>query len=125
MDRVFIEGLEIQALVGVYDAERLSRQPLRFDLELALDQRNAAASDDIADALDYAKVCERLRALVEASEFRLVEALAEACCAMLLREFPAQRVRLKLAKGGVLPNVARVGVEIERQRAEIGRERAA
>src|SRR5690606_7738281 len=53
MDKVFIEGLEIEALIGIYDWERRIRQTLRFDLEMAFDNRVPAASDDIAHTLDY------------------------------------------------------------------------
>ena len=37
MDYVFIEGLEIEALIGIYDWERRIRQPLVFDIEMAFD----------------------------------------------------------------------------------------
>ena len=50
-DKVFIEGLEIEALIGIYDWERRIRQPLVFDLEMAFDNRKPAASDAIADTL--------------------------------------------------------------------------
>ena len=120
MDSIFIEGLEIDSLIGVYEHERQQRQALRFDLELGFDNRKPAQTDRIGDTLDYAKVCERLRGLVEASEFQLVETMAEHCCATLLREFPAERIRLRVAKTGVLPRVARVGVQIERVRADVG-----
>src|SRR5690606_20519430 len=69
MDTVFIEGLEIEALIGIYDWERRIRQPLRFDLEMAFDNRVPAASDDIADTLDYKAVSKRLIEFVEQSDF--------------------------------------------------------
>jgi len=76
MDKVFIEGLEIQTLIGVYDWERRIRQTLRFDLEMAFDNRIPAASDEITDTLDYKKISKRLMAYVENSSFALVETLA-------------------------------------------------
>lgn len=117
MDKVFIEGLVIDALIGIYDWERRIRQPLRFDLELAFDNRVPASSDDIADTLDYKAVSKRLIAFVSESDFGLVETLAERCAEMVLREFGVAHVRLKLGKPGAVRGAESVGVIIERESA--------
>jgi FolB domain-containing protein len=116
MDKVFIEGLEIEALIGIYDWERRIRQPLVFDLEMAFDNRVPAASDDIADTLDYKAVSKRLIEFVQASDFGLVETLAEHCAAVVLDEFGVSHVRLKLGKPGAVRGAKTVGVVIERSR---------
>jgi dihydroneopterin aldolase len=118
MDKVFIEGLEIEALIGIYDWERRIRQPLRFDVEMAFDNRIPAASDDIAHTLDYKAVSKRLVAYVSASEFGLVESLAERCAEIILSEFDVAHVRLKLSKPGAVRGATAVGVIIERGRKE-------
>ena len=87
MDKVFIEGLEIEALIGIYDWERRIRQPLQFDIEMAFDNRRPAASDAIADTLDYKAVSKRLIEFVSQSGFGLVETLAERCASLILDEF--------------------------------------
>lgn len=116
MDHVFIEGLEIEALIGIYDWERRIRQPLLFDLEMSFDNRVPAASDDIAHTLDYKAVSTRIREFVTASDFGLVETLAERVAAVVLTEFPVQRLRLKLSKPGAVRGARAVGVMIERSR---------
>jgi len=117
MDKVFIEALEIEALIGIYDWERRIRQPLLFDLEMAFDNRVPAASDDIRDTLDYKAVSKRLIDYVAQSEFGLVETLAERCAAIVLAEFKVDWLRLKLAKPGAVRGARAVGVIIERSRA--------
>ena len=117
MDNVFIEGLEIEALIGIYDWERRIRQPLVFDLEMAFDNRRPAASDAIADTLDYKAVSKRLIDYVSQSSFGLVETLAERCAAIVLHEFDVEHVRLKLSKPGAVRGARAVGVLIERSRA--------
>ena len=87
MDIVFIRGLRIDAVIGIYDWERKVRQPLIFDLEMATDIRKAAASDDIDDTLNYKDIAKRLAAFVSESEFQLVETLAERCAEIVLNEF--------------------------------------
>ena len=116
MDKVFIEGLEIEALIGIYDWERRIRQPLVFDVEMAFDNRKPAATDDIADTLNYKDVSKRLIDFVSQSQFQLVETLAERCVEIVLREFDVAHVRLKLSKPGAVRGAKAVGVIVERSR---------
>jgi dihydroneopterin aldolase len=117
-DKVFIEALEVEALIGIYDWERRIRQPLSFDIEMAFDNRKPAASDDIADTLDYKAVSKRVVEFVSQSSFGLVETLAERCAELILAEFGVRRVRLKLSKPGAVRGARAVGVIIERSRAD-------
>lgn len=114
MDHVFIEGLEIEALIGIYDWERRIRQPLVFDIEMAFDNRIPAASDAIADTLNYKAVSKRVVEYVSQSDFGLVETLAERVAQIILTEFGVRRVRLKLSKPGAVRGARAVGVSIER-----------
>lgn len=116
MDKVFIEGLEIEALIGIYDWERRVRQPLVFDVEMAFDNRKPASSDAIEDTLNYKEVSKRLIAFVSQSGFGLVETLAERCAQIVLEEFDVAHVRLKLSKPGAVRGAKAVGVIIERSR---------
>jgi dihydroneopterin aldolase len=115
LDKVFIEGLEIDALIGIYDWERKIRQTLSFDIEMGFDNRLPAASDNIADTLNYKAVSKRLIEFVGASDFGLVETLAERCAQLLLDEFGVRHVRLKLSKPGAVRGAKAVGVIIERE----------
>ena len=115
-DCVFIEGLVIETVIGIYDWERKIRQPLRFDIEMAFDNRAPAASDDIDDTLDYKAVSKRLIAFVTASSFGLVETLAERCAALIIDEFGVARVDLKLSKPGAVRGADSVGVRIRRSK---------
>ena len=121
MDTVSIEGLRVDTVVGVYPHEREARQPLLFDIALGYDNRAPAASDDVRDAVDYALVCERVRAFVAARSPRLLESLAEALAADLLAMVGVRRVRVRIRKPEAARalGVASVGVEIVRD-AEAG-----
>ena len=116
-DKVFIEGLEIETLIGIYDWERRIRQTLVFDIEMAFDNRIPAASDDITLTLNYKDVSKRLIEYVGQSGFGLVETLAERCAQIVLDEFDVQWLRLKLSKPGAVRGARAVGVVIERTRA--------
>lgn len=114
MDIVFIEALEIECVIGIYDWEREITQKVVLDIEMAFDNRPPAASDDITDTLDYKAVSKRLIGYVGASSFGLVETLAENCAAIIREEFAVPWLRLKLSKPGAVTGSRAVGVVIER-----------
>ena len=114
MDTVFIETLAIDCVIGISDWERKITQKVVLDIEMAFDNRVPAASDDIADTLDYKAVSKRLIAYVGESSFGLVESLAERCAAIIREEFNVPWLRLKLSKPGAVTGSRAVGVVIER-----------
>jgi dihydroneopterin aldolase len=114
MDIVFVRGLRIDTVIGIYDWEREIKQAVVLDLEMAADVAKAAASDNIEDALDYKAVAKRLLEFVEVSEFQLVETLAERCAGIVREEFGVPWVRLTLNKAGAVSSARDVGVIIER-----------
>ena len=114
MDIVFIEALEIDTVIGIYDWERQINQKVVLDIEMAFDNRRPAASDDIVDTLNYKDVSKRLIAFVCESKFGLVESLAERCADIIREEFGVPWLRLKLSKPGAVTGSRAVGVIIER-----------
>lgn len=114
MDIVYINELRIETVIGIYDWEREIRQIVSIDLEMAADNRKAAASESIDDALNYKAVAKRLIQFVEGSEFQLVETLAERIAEIVLDEFDVDWLRLKLGKPGAVTGSTEVGVVIER-----------
>jgi len=117
MDKVFIEALEIDCVIGIYDWERTIRQPVSLDIEMEFDNRIPAASDAIEDTLDYKAVSKRLIQFVGESSYGLVEKLAEECAKIIVEEFAVKHVRLKLSKLGAVRGARAVGVIIERSKA--------
>ncbi len=114
MDIVYIRELEVETIIGIFDWERERRQIVSIDLDLGFDIRAAAASDQIADALDYKAISHRVRDFVAASEFQLVEALAEAIAGIVLADFPVSWLRLRVGKPGAVTGSRDTGVIIER-----------
>ncbi len=90
------------------------RQVISLDIDMATDIQKAARSDNIDDTLSYKQVAKQLIAFVEASEYELVEALAEKICEIIRQEFGVPWVRLTLNKPGAVRGSRSVGVMIER-----------
>jgi dihydroneopterin aldolase len=118
MDKVFIEALEIECVIGIYDWERIIKQPVLLDIEMGFDNRIPAASDNIEHTLDYKAVSKRLIEFVSASSFGLVETLAERCCEIILNEFHVQQINIKISKrnAAVALGAKGVGISIIRKR---------
>lgn len=114
MDIVYIKGLEVETVIGIYDWEREIRQTVRVDLEMATDIRQAAASEDIDNTLNYKSVSDRLIEFIAGSEFLLVETMAEEIAQLVLTEFNVPWLKLQLGKPGAVPSAIDVGVIIER-----------
>ena len=115
MDIIFLHGLKVDCVIGVWDWERRIRQPVIIDLDLGFDIRRAAASDAIDDTLNYKAVAKRLQEFVGNSRFQLVETLAEQVAAILLKEFNLEWVRVRINKRGAVSGAGDVGVIIERR----------
>ncbi|HLE59431.1 MAG TPA: dihydroneopterin aldolase [Candidatus Limnocylindria bacterium] len=87
-DQINLRGMRFLGRHGVSLAERMEPQPFEVDVALGLDTAAAGASDDLADTVDYAAVFDQVRAAVEGSSFRLIEALAGRIAADLLAAHP-------------------------------------
>jgi len=118
-DRIFLRGLAVACIIGFIEWERQVKQTVVIDLEMPVDCRRAALTDEVGETLDYKKVAKRVIAFVETSEFKLVETLAHRIALLLLSEFGIAWVRLTLNKPGAIRGSRDVGVTIERTRADL------
>ena len=116
MDKIFIRELTAETTIGIYDWERDIRQKVLIDLEMEVDTSIAASTDSISDALDYSQISHELITFIEASDFFLVETLAEELTGIILEKFKVVWVRLRLTKPEALTKASGVGVLIERSR---------
>jgi dihydroneopterin aldolase len=97
-DYVCVKDLRVQAVIGVHDWEREIEQTLIFTVDMATDVRKPAATDNLADALDYSAVAAAITAVVREGKFRLIETAAERVAERLLASFPVTWLRLELRK---------------------------
>ena len=115
MDFIFIAGMLAEARVGVYPHEQRGPQTVEINMTFGVPDA-AALRDDIADTIGYDRVVDRIREALLQKHFNLLETLGEFVVGLMFEEFNAPWVRVSIAKPGVLHNVRRVGVYIERGR---------
>ena len=114
MDKIFLDELRIETIIGIWEWERKIRQTIIIDLEMSADIARAAATDDVADTLNYKSVAKRLQSFVGESSFQLVETLAERIAAIIREEFDVAWVKVTVHKPGAIRGSKDVGVIIER-----------
>ncbi|MFM9834888.1 MAG: dihydroneopterin aldolase [Methylophilaceae bacterium] len=117
MDTIFISELKVQTKLGVPEWERMVPQMIILDIEIGYDLSKACKSDAIADTIDYGAVVGRIRETLTEHSFQLVEALGEHVCQLILKEFKALSVKLKVAKPNILPGLKALGVTVERHKS--------
>lgn len=114
MDKIFLNELKIDTIIGIWEWERRIRQTVVIDLEMSADIATAAATDAVADTLNYKLVAKRIQDFVANSSFQLVETLAERIAAIIRDEFDVQWVKVRVNKPGAIRGSRDVGVLIER-----------
>ncbi len=114
MDKIFLDELKVDTVIGIWEWERRIRQTVVIDIEMSADIAKAAATDDVVDTLNYKSVAKRVQSFVSESSFQLVETLAERIAAIIRDEFDVVWVKVRVNKPGAIRGSKAVGVLIER-----------
>lgn len=114
MDTVFLEGLQVETVIGAYEWERTIRQTLWLDLTLAFDCQPAGTSDDLSKALDYDALSKHIRAWAAEQSFELIETFAEQLCTLIYEFAGIRDIQVRINKRGAVADCAGVGIHIRR-----------
>jgi 7,8-dihydroneopterin aldolase/epimerase/oxygenase len=112
---VFVRDLELNANIGVYRREKGTLQPVRINLDLTVEERDAV-EDKLENVVDYGAVVEGIKTILAGGHLNLVETLAEKIAAHCLEDERVKVARVRIEKLKILPEAQSVGVEIERER---------
>ncbi|GAB4169103.1 MAG: hypothetical protein Fur0032_07520 [Terrimicrobiaceae bacterium] len=114
MDEIVIRGLRVSCRIGVPDEERAEEQEIELDVTIEPVIPFEMMNDDVAQTVDYALVCDRLKALAAAKPRHLIETLASDLASLIITEFPCRRVTIDVRKF-ILPDTDWVGVRHSRR----------
>ena len=113
-DIIFIEGMEIETIIGVYEHERYIKQKVVLDIEMTIPEIDASSSDDLRHTVDYDAVSKLVTSYVKDTQYQLIESLAEQVATLVLGAFATDSLKLKLSKPGAVKNAKSVGLIILR-----------
>ena len=97
-DRIELWGLRVRAVCGVLPEERERSQPFEFDIDVYTDLADAAASDDLADTVDYGTLCALVAGIADNERFELLERFAGRVAEALLAAGPVDAVTVVVRK---------------------------
>jgi 7,8-dihydroneopterin aldolase/epimerase/oxygenase len=111
---VFVRDLECQALIGIYDHEKIDPQRIIINIDLSVQE--GSGDDDISHVVSYEIVVKKVEAILAEGHINLVETLCEKIAASCLTDKRVVAARVRVEKPDIIPNARSVGVEIERSR---------
>ena len=112
---VFIRNLEVPAEIGVWRHEHGKEQPVRINVDLAVEDL-IDLGDDLTKVVDYGVIEDKIRAIIARGHIRLIETLAERIAAACFDDQRVKTARVRVEKLHALSNAESAGVEIERTR---------
>ena len=125
LDRLSLRGMRFDCIVGVFDFERNTPQPVELDVTLHLDTREAGRLGKLIHTVDYARLLGELRFILGSCRFRLLESAVEAVSAWLLApsspDVPRPRidaVDVRLSKLVALSGAAVPTLEVHRSQGD-------
>jgi len=116
MDTISLHRLAGETIIGVNDWEKHHPQSVIIDLDMAVDAKKAAERDDLNATVDYSKVADDILQLLKDNCFLLIESLAETLASLVIDNYGAPWVRIKVSKPGALNAADAVSVMIERSK---------
>jgi len=123
---VFIRDLTLLASIGVHPHEHATKQRIRINIGLGVEDdgarrlsRAAVGRDELSRVVDYEAVAQRVRAVVASGHVILVETLAERIAEMALSDPRVQLIRVRVEKLDVFADAISAGVEIERRQVDL------
>lgn len=118
-DQIHVKDLLLRTIIGVNEEERHNKQDVIINITLYTDH-TAAASDDIADTINYKTIAKQTIKLVEESQFYLVEKMALEISKLCLADPRVERAVVTVEKPGAVRFARSVGVTVDRTRADLG-----
>lgn len=119
-DHIFLTGLKVPCIIGIFEWERKRKQDVVIDLKFPCDIRRASQRDFINDTVDYKKIAKFAIAFVEKSRFKLIETLTEQLARLLLENFSLSEIDVAISKPGAIRGSQNVGIRIHRISDKMG-----
>ena len=113
---VFVRDLELKALVGIHDHEKIAPQRIIINVDLMADESEPVRDDVFKTVVDYERVVKKIQKIIDEGHVNLLETLAERFAAKCLEDVRVLSARIRIEKPDVMPEAASVGIEIERVR---------
>jgi 7,8-dihydroneopterin aldolase/epimerase/oxygenase len=113
---VFVRDLECEAMIGIYETEKLRPQRIIVNIDLSVQEAEGPMADEISHVVSYEIIAKKVEAILATGHTNLVETLCEKIAQSCLTDKRVLSARVRVEKPDIIPNARSVGVEIERSR---------
>ena len=118
MRRLFVRNQKLDALIGIYDYEKIKPQPITVSVDVTVKYNNDHIGDDYANVLNYERITEIVRNVVNSGHINLVETLADRIALSCLENQMVLIVRVEVIKPEAIDAVDGVGIVVEHRRTD-------
>jgi dihydroneopterin aldolase len=108
-DRIELRGLIIRGNHGVFDHERRDGQDFVVDITVWIDLAAAAASDELADTVDYGALAQRAADIIGGPARNLIETVAAELADDVMADKPDAPIPLTFSDVAVVARRSRRG----------------
>ena len=115
MDKIFVNDLKVECIVGILPFEREKTQPLLVSMELETSLEEAGRTGALDKSIDYALLSERVKSYIVERKAGLLEELAVELCDLIEKELKPESVKIRLNKPNAVADAKSVGIEIFRK----------
>ncbi len=118
LGEIIIDELQVTTIIGCMDSERTTKQPLTISVAIQYDMQDAAKTDTIEKALNYAQLSEDIKTYVETSQHYILEALAQKIFEIIFNYPQALKASLFIYKPNAISYTKRVGIKLSQNRSQ-------
>ncbi len=116
-DKIYIEGLRVDTVIGIWGWERQIKQRITIDIEFSADAQRIT-QDNIDETVNYRDVAKKIKKFCEEKHFQLVETMAEQVVKILILDFNVEWATVRVTKPGALSDALNVGITVERNKKD-------
>ena len=116
LGEIIIDELQVTTIIGCMDSERTTKQPLTISVAIQYNMQDAAKTDTIEKALNYAQLSEDIKTYVETSQHYILEALAQKIFEIIFNYPQALKASLFIYKPNAISYTKRVGLKVSQER---------
>ena len=107
-----LNGIDVDCIIGERPDERTRLQRLHVDVVLTIDD-TAAETDELADTVDYAALTEGIRAVLVATQCKMIERAAKVVCDFCLKDAKVSAAKVCVTKSGAIEHLESASAVIE------------
>lgn len=118
LDKIIIQGIKTQTIIGVNPQERVTPQEVIVDVTIWADLSEGMRSDNITKTVDYKAIKKEILSYIQNSSFYLLETLTNKIAKVCLQDNRIKKVKVRVYKPGALSFADNVAIEVIRKNEE-------